>query len=119
MELELWRGALQRHVARAEDRARRREAADSSPGARGSDYGLEELSELSRALASHFAAVSQLVHDVFEAARGPLDGERALEAAGEDPARVVACARVVEVHDRLQRTRLKRVAASSSAGVEG
>ena len=77
MELELWRAALQRRVSIETDLARQREA--SGDHGNKSDYGLEELAALSRTLSTRVAAVAELVHDVFDAAREPLDGDNALE----------------------------------------
>ena len=105
MELELWRAALQRRVSIETDLARQREA--SGEDGHKSDYGLEELAALSRTLSTRVAAVAELVHDVFDAAREPLDGDNALEhAVNEEPHYVVAAARVVELHARLRRTTL-------------
>ena len=103
MELELWRSSLQRHVRQATDRARAADGLKRST----SDYGLEELGRLAAALAHRFAAVAGLVHDVFEFALAPL-GDDVLASAADDPARVVAAARVVELHETLQRQRLRR-----------
>ena len=105
MELELWRAALQRRVSIETDLARQREA--SGEDGHKSDYGLEELAALSRTLSTRVAAVAELVHDVFDAAREPLDGDNALEhAVNDEPHYVVAAARVVELHARLRRTTL-------------
>lgn len=105
MELELWRAALQRRVSIETDLARQREASGES--STGQDYGLEELAALSRTLSTRVAAVAELAHDVFEAARQPLDGDSALEhALNGEPHHVVAAARVVELHARLRRTTL-------------
>ncbi|KAH8075590.1 hypothetical protein JL721_1604 [Aureococcus anophagefferens] len=102
MELELWRSSLQRHVRQATDRARAADGLKRST----SDYGLEELGRLAAALAHRFAAVAGLVHDVFEFALAPL-GDDVLASAADDPARRRG-ARVVELHETLQRQRLRR-----------
>ncbi|KAJ1454663.1 exocyst complex component Sec6-domain-containing protein [Pelagophyceae sp. CCMP2097] len=110
MELEIWRSALQREVLIAGNQTRMRDgelqkrgAARAPAGApQGVVYDAAELGALAKILGSHFAAVSLLVHDVFERVHAVLDIEL-LPLAADEPQRVVAAAEVVEMHDVLQR----------------
>lgn len=90
MELENWHSALNREVSAAADKARQ------------GLYKDVDLSALVSILGSHFADVSRLVAEVFEALHDTLDADIS-EVAKTNPERLVACAEVVEMHELLQR----------------
>lgn len=103
MELETWRSALNREVSAAADRARR-----------GEEQGVD-LSALVDVLASHFADVGKLVNEVFAELHRCLEHGDIAEMARNEPARLVACAQVVEMHELLQ----ARLAQEAVAGEPG
>lgn len=106
MELENWHSALNREVSAAADKARQ------------GLYKDVDLSALVSILGSHFADVSRLVAEVFEALHDTLDADIS-EVAKTSPERLVACAEVVEMHELLQRRLVEDARRDASRFADG